>query len=399
MILVKTKDDRRRMLVILNHARPFEGNFQINYDLRKDENNLKTNNISTNNSNNNINSTKDSVSLKRCISSSSKNNTVNSMNIFNNNNNNLSFPSSDELTDINYEREQNESLMKEKFELEEFYKNILLKLNEDDKRREEEMRLHIMNMNSHIKYLEQKKQNLENLNYQLNTNYMDFKYDLDLGDKKITKEIDNNKNKNKLLIKGIADSKKKAKLERDLNQKEYNKRSKQVAATLRNQIKTNKETAILAEKQLNEINKIYEEKINLYKNKCDEIEEKYRILQEKIYQNTNQENWDGGPILKNDFEKVMKIFRERMKQHEKCMNEIKQMAEGDYDHFDNLKNITQDNNRKFFDDINQTELNLIQFLDEILKAKEEYEKLIPYINDILNTNINDDEINNETNNN
>ena len=41
MILVKTKDDRRRMLVILNHARPFEGNFQINYDLRKDENNLK----------------------------------------------------------------------------------------------------------------------------------------------------------------------------------------------------------------------------------------------------------------------------------------------------------------------------------------------------------------------
>ena len=228
---------------------------------------------------------------------------------------------------------------------------------------------------------------------------MDLKYDMDLNDKKILKEIDNNKNKNKLLLKGINDSKRKAKLERDLNQKEYNKRSRQVAATLRNQIKTNKETAVLAEKQLNEINKIYEEKIGLYKNKCDVIEEKYKILQEKIYQSGNPENWTGGPILKNDFENIMNVFRERMKQHEKYINEIRQMAEGDYDHFDGIRIITQDNNRKFFDDINETEMNLIQFYDEIVKAKKEYEKLIPYINAIINTNVNDNENYNEINNN
>ena len=390
---MKTKDGRRRILLILNHARPLEGNYQLNYDLIKDDNNQKVNNTTTNNSNNN-NSTKESVSLKKCLSTNSKNNTLNSTNIVNNNSNYL-YPSSEELTDINYEKEQNESLMKEKSELEEFYKNIFLKLNEDDKRREEEIRLHIMNMNSHIKYLEQKNQKLEDFNYQLNTNYMDLKYDLDLTDKKILKEIDNNKNKNMLLIKGINDSKRKAKLEKDLNQKEYNKRSRQVAATLRNQIKANKETAVLAEKQLNEINKIYEEKINLYKNKCDVIEEKYKILQEKIYKSGNPENWDGGPIIKNDFEKIMNVFRERMKQHEKYINEIKQMAEGDYDHFDGIRHITQDNNRKFFDDINETEINLIQFFDEILKAKKEYEKLIPYINAIINTNVNDNDNENE----
>ena len=388
--------------MILNHAKPLEGNFQINYDLRKDDNKPlpNNNNVTPNKSNNNINSTKDSVSLKRCISSNTKTNTtLNSMNTYTNIN--VSLPSPEELNDLNFEREQNQSLKKEKLELEEFYKTILLKLNEDEKRREEEMRLHIMKMNSHIKYLEQKKQKLENFNYQLNTNYMDLKYDMDLTDKKILKEIDNNKNKNKLLLKGINDSKRKAKLERDLNQKEYNKRSRQVAATLRNQIKTNKETAVLAEKQLNEINKIYEEKIGLYKNKCDVIEEKYKILQEKIYQSGNPENWTAGPILKNDFEKIMNVFRERMKQHEKYINEIKQMAEGDYDHFDGIRNITQDNNRKFFDDINETEMNLIQFYDEILKAKKEYEKLIPYINAIINTNVNDNdnENYNEINNN
>jgi ElaB/YqjD/DUF883 family membrane-anchored ribosome-binding protein len=236
-------------------------------------------------------------------------------------------------------------------------------------------------MNTHIKYLEQKKQILEDLNYKLNKEYMDIKYDFDFTDKNISQEIENNINKNKLLLKGINESKRKAKIEKDLDQKEFNKRSKQMASTLRNQIKTNKETSILAQKQLNEIQKIYEDKINLIKNKYDMAEDKYRKLQEKIFQN----GFNGGSILKNDFEKIMKEFRERMKQHEKYINEIKQSAEGDYDHFDNIKDTTQDNNRKFFDDLKITEDNLDQFMQDILKAKREYEKLIPYINDIINT--------------
>ena len=386
------------MLVILNHAGSLEGNLEINYDLRKDEQNLQNNNNGINNIlNNNIN-TKDSVSLKKCISSSRNNNTSNSINTYNNFNMNLSLPTPEELNDANHEKEQNESLIKEKKDLEEFYKNILLKLNEDDKRREEEMRLHIMNMNSQIKYLEQKNKNLENFNYNLNTYYMDIKYDFDLTDKKLTKEIEKNKNQNKLLLKGINDSKKKAKLEKDINRKEQNKRSKQVASTLRHQIKANKETSALAEKQLYEINKIYEQKINLIKNKYDIAETKYKILQEKIFQNENQANFNGGPILKNDFEKIMKEFRERMKQHEKYINNIKLIAEGDYDHYENIKNITQDENRKFFDDLNDTDINLALFLEDILKAKREYEKLIPYINEIANTNVYDNNYYNIENN-
>ena len=383
------------MLIILNHTGSLEGNLEINYDLRKDDRNLQNNrnNGIYSNLNNDIN-TKDSVSLKKCISLSNKknNNASNSMNIYNNKSNtNLSLPSPEELNDINYEKEQNEILIKEKKDLEEFYKNILLKLNEDDKRREEEMRLHIMNMNSQIKYLEQKNKNLENFNYNLNTYYMDIKYDFDLTDKKLTKEIENNKNQNKLLLKGINESKRKAKLEKDINQKEFNKRSKQVASTLRHQIKTNKETSALAQKQLYEINKIYEQKINLIKNKYDIAEAKYKILQEKIFKSGNQANFNGGPILKNDFEKIINAFRERMKLHEKYINDIKLIAEGDYDHYENIKNITQDENRKFFDDLYDTDTNLALFLEDILKAKREYEKLIPYINEIVNTNVNDND--------
>lgn len=383
------------MLLLLNHAGPLEGSLENNYDLRQggiifqDENNGTVNTI-----NNNFN-TKDSVSLKRCISSNNDKKNINTIRSMGGYNTNLSLPSPEELDDKAFGREQNMSLIKEKQELEEFYKNILLKLNEDDRRREEEMRLHILNMNSHLKYLEQKKQNLENYNYILNTNYMDLKYDFDLNDKKISKELENNKNKKQLLLKGINDSKKKAKLESDINQKEYNKRSKQLSSTLRNQIKTNKETAILAEKQLNEINKIYEQKINLIKNKYDKAEEKYALLQQHLY----KLGPNNIPILKNEFEKVIKIFRERMKEHEKYINDLKQMVEGDYDHYELIKEATQNKNRIFFDEIHDTEENLMKFLEDVIKAKRDYEKLIPYINDIVRSNNNGEEQMNDNENN
>ena len=375
---MKTKDDRRRMLILLNHAGNLESISDLNYDIDK---NMIDNNI--NNLDNNIN-TKDSVSLRKCISH------INNTNKEDNKNNDLknnSLPSNEELNDINYQRDINIGLIKEKAEVEEFYKNILIKLNENYKRREEEMRLHINGMNNHIKYLEQKKKHLENFNYTLNSNFMDLKYDFDLNNKNIAEEIESNKNKNKILIKGLNESKKKAKIEKDLDQKEYDKRSRQVAYTLRNQIKTNRETSALAEKQYNIINKIYQQKINSIKNKYEMVEAKYKLLQEKIFQNTER-----GQNSENEFENIMRGFRERLKQHEQYIVGIKQMVEGDYDHYEVLKQITQNKNQKFFDDVTETELLLLKFKEEILQAKDNYEKMIlPYINNIVNSNENESE--------
>ena len=385
---MKTKDDRRKMFLLLIHAGNLQGISDVNYDINKDMVNNNMNNL------NNIDNQKDSVSLKKCISHT---NNINKQDNKNKDLKNNQFPSNEELNDFNYQKEINIGLIKEKEDLEEFYKNIITKLNEDYKRREEEMRLHILGMNSHIKYLEQKKKNLENFNYALNTNYMDLKYDIDLNNKNLSEEIESNKNKNKLLIKGLNDSKRKAKLEKDLNQKEYDKRTKQVAYTLRNQIKTNKETSSLAEKQYNIINHIYQQKFINIKNKYDMVEAKYKLLQEKIFQHKDK-GFGNIPNSENEFENIMRGFRERMKQHEEYIISIKQMVEGDYDHYEVLKQITQDKNQKFFDEINETEMILLKFKEEILTVKNYYEKLIiPYINSIANNNEKDSEENKDNN--
>ena len=385
---MKTKDDRRKMFLLLIHAGNLQGISDVNYDINKDMVNNNMNNL------NNIDNQKDSVSLKKCISHT---NNINKQDNKNKDLKNNQFPSNEELNDFNYQKEINIGLIKEKEDLEEFYKNIITKLNEDYKRREEEMRLHILGMNSHIKYLEQKKKNLENFNYALNTNYMDLKYDIDLNNKNLSEEIESNKNKNKLLINGLNDSKRKAKLEKDLNQKEYDKRTKQVAYTLRNQIKTNKETSSLAEKQYNIINHIYQQKFINIKNKYDMVEAKYKLLQEKIFQHKDK-GFGNIPNSENEFENIMRGFRERMKQHEEYIISIKQMVEGDYDHYEVLKQVTQDKNQKFFDEINETEMILLKFKEEILTAKNNYEKLIiPYINSIANNNEKESEENKDNN--
>ena len=385
---MKTKDDRRKMFLLLIHAGNLQGISDVNYDINKDMVNNNMNNL------NNIDNQKDSVSLKKCISHT---NNINKQDNKNKDLKNNQFPSNEELNDFNYQKEINIGLIKEKEDLEEFYKNIITKLNEDYKRREEEMRLHILGMNSHIKYLEQKKKNLENFNYALNTNYMDLKYDIDLNNKNLSEEIESNKNKNKLLIKGLNDSKRKAKLEKDLNQKEYDKRTKQVAYTLRNQIKTNKETSSLAEKQYNIINHIYQQKFINIKNKYDMVEAKYKLLQEKIFQHKDK-GFGNIPNSENEFENIMRGFRERMKQHEEYIISIKQMVEGDYDHYEVLKQVTQDKNQKFFDEINETEMILLKFKEEILIAKNNYEKMIiPYINSIANNNEKESEENKDNN--
>ena len=385
---MKTKDDRRKMFLLLIHAGNLQGISDVNYDINKDMINNNMNNL------NNIDNQKDSVSLKKCISHT---NNINKQDNKNKDLKNNQFPSNEELNDFNYQKEINIGLIKEKEDLEEFYKNILTKLNEDYKRREEEMRLHILGMNSHIKYLEQKKKNLENFNYALNTNYMDLKYDIDLNNKNLSEEIESNKNKNKLLIKGLNDSKRKAKIEKDLNQKEYDKRTKQVAYTLRNQIKTNKETSSLAEKQYYIINHIYQQKFINIKNKYDMVEAKYKLLQEKIFQHKDK-GFGNIPNSENEFENIMRGFRERMKQHEEYIISIKQMVEGDYDHYEVLKQVTQDKNQKFFDEINETEMILLKFKEEILTAKNNYEKLIiPYINSIANNNEKEIEENKDNN--
>ena len=119
---MKTKDDRRKMFLLLIHAGNLQGISDVNYDINKDMVNNNINNL------NNIDNQKDSVSLKKCISHT---NNINKQDNKNKDLKNNQFPSNEELNDFNYQKEINIGLIKEKEDLEEFYKNIITKLNED----------------------------------------------------------------------------------------------------------------------------------------------------------------------------------------------------------------------------------------------------------------------------
>ena len=95
------------MLLLLNHAGPLGGSLESNYDLRQGGFNLQNENSGTANTTNSNFNSKESVSLKKCISLNS-NKTINNIN-----NNNPSLPSPEKLDNIAYEREQNNSLIKE----------------------------------------------------------------------------------------------------------------------------------------------------------------------------------------------------------------------------------------------------------------------------------------------
>ena len=75
--------------------------------------------------------------------------------------------------------EENKCLNKQKEELKELYENMLIKLNEEDKLRDEEIRLHTINMNSNLENMNKKNNNLKKNNYSLTKKYMDLKLVVD----------------------------------------------------------------------------------------------------------------------------------------------------------------------------------------------------------------------------
>ena len=179
--------------------------------------------------------------------------------------------------------EENKCLNKQKEELKEIYENMLIKLNEQDKLRDEEIRLHTNNMNSTLENLAKKNKNLKKNNYDITKKYMDLKYDTNQNNQKIKDAIEMTKLQGEALKGSIDELIQKSKMDKEMNKKDYDRRTRQVASTLRTQVKTKEETANLAMKQFNDIQKIYEDKINEAKNKYKLTEKKYILLKEGYF--------------------------------------------------------------------------------------------------------------------
>lgn len=80
---------------------------------------------------------------------------------------------------------------------------MLIKLNEEDKLRDEEMRLQTANMNKNLDNLGKKNKNLKNSNRSLTKKFMDLKYDTNQNNQKLNDEIEITKLQREALKKSI----------------------------------------------------------------------------------------------------------------------------------------------------------------------------------------------------
>jgi hypothetical protein len=276
--------------------------------------------------------------------------------------------------------EENQCLNKQKEELKELYENMILKLNEEDKLRDEEIRLHTIDMNSKIGTMNKKNQILKKNYYDLTKKYMDLKYDTNQNNQKLKDQMEMTKLQGEALKGNINDLIKKAKRDKELNKKDFDRRTRQVANTLRTQVKTKEETANLALRQFTDVQNMYEDKINEAKNKIQMIENKYLILKEGVFSE------DENKKQIHEIEENMKIYRMKMKEFEAYINEIKHLSEGDYDHYDEILKKTSEKNERFMFETHEMDEQLKEFQLLLQGKNDENLQLLKNVKDYFDEN-------------
>ena len=276
--------------------------------------------------------------------------------------------------------EEKRCLNKQKEELKELYENMILKLNEEDKLRDEEIRLHTINMNKNLENMEKKNKNLKKNNYTLIKKFMDLKYDTNLNNQKLKDEIEMTKLQGEALQGSINELKKKTKMDKEISKKDYDKRSRQVASTLRTQVKTKEESANLAMRQFNDIQQMYEDKINEAKNKYKTTENKFLLLKDGYFnEEENQKKLE-------EVEQNIRLFRAKMKEFEKYINDIKKLSKGDYDHYYEIQKMTSDKNEQFFRESEIVDEQLREFQIILNERQKENNQILKDINEHFDEN-------------
>ena len=287
------------------------------------------------------------------------------------------FPNDEKENNFN---EEKRCLDKQKEELKELYENMIIKLNEEDKLRDEEMRLQNINMNKNIENMNKKNKILKKSNYSLIKKFMDLKYDTNQNNQKIKDEIEMMKLQGEALQSSINELKKKTKTDKELNKKDFDKRTRQVASSLRTQVKTKEETANLAMKQFNDIQQMYEDKINEAKNKYKTTESKFLLLKDGYF------NEEENQKKIKEVEQNIRLFRAKMKEFEGYINDIKKKTRGDYDHYYEIQKMTSDKNEQFLREADIVEEQLKEFEMILNERQKENEQILKDINEHFDEN-------------
>ena len=374
---------------LLQFAEPIEKQKVIYFDRRPESSRPQNNNnhfpkkIFDKNSNKN----KNEIGINKYATYNKKTNNKNDNFIYSNRNppieakqtiiKSIMFPNDEK--EINFDEEKR-CLNKHKEELKELYENMILKLNEEDKLRDEEIRLQNINMNKNLENLNKKNNSLKKSNYSMIKKFMDLKYDTNNNSQKVKDEIEMTKLQGEALQGSINELKKKSKIDKEMNKKDFARRTRQVANTLRTQVKTKEETANLAMKQFNDIQQIYEDKINEAKNKYKNTENKYLLLKDGYF---NEE--ENQKKLK-EVEQNIRLFRAKMKEFEEYIYDIKKMTRGDYDHYDEIQRMTSDKNEQFLRESEIVDEQLKEFEIILSERQKENNQILKDINEHFDEN-------------
>ena len=356
----KTKDDRRRMVQLLQFAEPIENSMKTFFDRRpekekeKPERNIyEQNSVSLKkNINRNKNNSKNKNVSNRKTPSDGRQNKIKT----------IMFPTD---TKENFVNDENKTLKKQLEEMKALYENIILKMEEDSKLRDEEIRLQTINMNQKLLELKKRKNRLEKLNFDITKNFMDLKYDTDKNNKRLNEELELTKLQNEALKNSLNDITKKANIEKEVSKNEYNRKTKQVANTLRNQVKKKEENANLVKEQYKEIEKIYADKLNELENKYNATLEKYNDLIGLEKENSQ---------IESDYIQNIQNLRNSMKKYEMYIKKLKKLTQGEESNSKVIEHITDANNGKFLSDSDNTLNEMAAVREQLIADLKEYKK-------------------------
>lgn len=362
---MQTKEDRRRMVQLLQFAEPIENQLKLFYDKRPE---VTERQISQSNFNYDAKNqySSNSVSLKKCVDKSKAKNTTPSVNrktpsdARQNIVKTIMFPTE---TKENFATDENKCLKKQKEELIALCENIIMKMEEDGRLREEEFRLQKINMNQKLQDLQRKNKKLEKLNYDITKNYMDLKFDIEINNKKLNDEYELVKLQNEALQNSLNDIVKKTNIEREVCKNELARKTREVTSSLRNQVKAKEENANLVKEQYKQIQKIYADKVSDLESKLRQISTKCRDL----------ESMEG--IQVENYAEEMKRLRKQIKDYENYVNQLKNMTKGNVDNYEEIKNKTMESNEQFFQQSRKTEEDLNVLRKQLKRELMEYEKV------------------------
>ncbi len=356
------------MMQLLQLAEPVENSMKMYFDRRpeladkpqkRDINTFAKKNLNSN-----------SVSLKKCVSkrgppktysdytkttrktpSDARQNVVKT----------IMFPSDSKE---NFVTDENKYLKKQKEEVKTLYENMIMKMEEDAKLRDEEIRLQTNNMNAKLQDLQRRKKNLEKLNNDIISGFMDLKYDSGINKKKLDDELELTKLQNEALNNSLKDVIRKNNVEREVGKKEYARKTRQLANALRNQVKNKEENANLVKEQYKQIQQIYSDKVN-------ELQDKYLKILEKCNELRSRQG-----IQVEGYIMEMDRLRNELKKYENYTKNLKKMAQGDKDNFKIIEKQTDENNDQFLEDSSKTDAELAELKRRLKEELKEYEKMI-----------------------